>query len=188
MPRRWPQCLAKLGASAPPRRIRARSTCLFIPSPADSNIDSSIADVIPGSWVKVGSTHCSLRTRLALGIGNTSAGNPRDAVRVVARDTVEFTFGSFLGWNKRVITAEAVAVWGRSHRPAVSGRGRFPINNCSINSTACGNGGAIVQLGHHDINNLSQMTYANESVALKVASRERVHAEQASLRHQDSTG
>jgi len=87
---------------------------VFIHSAAGrANLDSSIADVFSGTWKQVGGVWTWIPDPdQGWAIGKTSAGETRDAVRVIVRDTVPWTFGRFMGWDKRVLSAEAIAVWG----------------------------------------------------------------------------
>src|SRR5689334_25183258 len=100
------------GLGAPSKDSRKKFVYIH-PAAGRANLDSAIADVFSGTWKQVGGVWTWIPDPdQGWAIGNTSAGNPRDAVRVVVRDTVQFTFGRLLGWDKRVLTAEAIGVWG----------------------------------------------------------------------------
>jgi hypothetical protein len=86
------------------------------PAAGRANIDSSIASVSVGSWINGTTFVADPDQTWDRGTNSAAAagGAPRDAVQIIARDTVEFTFGKILGYTKRVVTAQAVGVWGSS--------------------------------------------------------------------------
>jgi len=128
--------------------------------------------VTSGSWLKVSGDDVFVADPdLGWGIGNTTAGNPRDAIRVFVRDTVDFVFGKLLGWTKRGITAEAVAVWGSARSSSCIRPWAVPYQQMLDQLyPPAGTKPTSYDMTINDIANLSAMSYASNPVTLKVAS------------------
>jgi len=146
----------------------------FIHIHSAAGIDSlptAIADVQSGSWMKVGGVWTwVIDPDQGWAKDNTSAGNPRDAVRVVVRDTVPFTFGRFLGWDKRVITAEAIGVWGSITSSSCVRPWAIPYQQLLDQLyPPAGTKAPSYDMTTADVARLSLMTYETNPVALKVS-------------------
>jgi len=77
-----------------------------------ANIDSAFAFDSVGSWTMNTSTWTPDPDQNWATGTNATTGEMRDAVKVVARQTVPFTFGRLLGWTNHTVQAEAIAIWG----------------------------------------------------------------------------
>jgi hypothetical protein len=165
--------------------IQAQASGLGLPS-ADSgkkyvylhpvmgraNIDSGFAVDSVGSWNLGTSTWTPNPDQTDWSIGiNASSGEPRDAVKVVARQTVPFTFGRFLGFSTHVVNAEAIAVWGSVTASTCVRPWAIPyqklidqlwLNRITPKPTVA------YDMTTQDISDLSQMTYANHPVSLTI--------------------
>jgi hypothetical protein len=99
----------------------------------------------------------------------TTAGDTRDAVRVVARDTVQFIFGRLLGWDKRVVSAEAVGIWGGVTSSSCVRPWAIPYQQLLDQLyPPAGTKPTSYDMLPADVTRLSAMTYASNPVSLKV--------------------
>ncbi|HEY6830259.1 MAG TPA: hypothetical protein VI259_25575, partial [Gemmatimonadaceae bacterium] len=147
------------------------------PAAGRANLDPGIADVQSGSWMKVNGVYTwVIDPDQGWAIGNTSAGNPRDAVRIVVRDTVQWTFGRFMGWDKRVLSAEAIGVWGSVTSSSCVRPWTIPYQQLLDQlypppyTVASPRKDPSYSMSLDDIARLSAMTYATNPETLKVSS------------------
>jgi Flp pilus assembly protein TadG len=146
----------------------------FIHIHSAAGIDSlktAIADVQSGSWVKIGGVWTwVIDPDQGWAKDVTTAGNVRDAVRVVVRDTAQFTFGRILGWNKRVLSAEAIGVWGSVSSSSCVRPWAIPYQQLLDQLyPPAGTKDPSYNMTTADIARLSTMTYATNPVSLKVS-------------------
>lgn len=142
------------------------------PAAGRANLDPNIADVLSGSWVKVGGVYTWVQDPDQGWDKSTptSAGNQRDAVRVVVRDTVPFTFGKLLGWDKRVLSAEAIGIWGAVTSSSCVRPWAIPYQQLLDQLyPPAGSKPTSYDMLPSDVARLSAMTYASNPVSLKVS-------------------
>jgi hypothetical protein len=143
------------------------------PAAGTANLNPNIADVLSGSWLKVNGLWTFVQDPDQGWDKSTptSAGNTRDAVRVVVRDTVPFTFGKLLGWDRRVVTAEAVAIWGSVTSSSCVRPWAIPYQQLLDQLyPPAGTKSTSYNMTLADVATLSAMTYASNPVSLKVSS------------------
>ena len=136
-----------------------------------ANLNPNIADVLSGSWVKVGGvwTWVPDPDQGWDKTVPTSAGNTRDAVRVVVRDTVPFTFGRLLGWDRRVLSAEAIGIWGAVTSSSCVRPWAIPYQQLLDQLyPPAGTQPTSYNMTDADVVRLHAMTYATNPVSLKV--------------------
>lgn len=139
-----------------------------------ANIDSAFAVDSVGSWIMGTSTWIPEpdQTNWTIGI-NAASGEMRDAVKVVARQTVPFTFGRFIGFTDHTVSAEAIAVWGSVTASTCVRPWAIPyqkmidalwLNRTSAKPTDI----TTYEMTPQDIADLSTWTYADHPVTLTI--------------------
>jgi len=135
-----------------------------------ANIDSSVAEVIPGNWDMA--THVfTPDPDVGWSPGPMAGGLVRDAIRVVAHaNSVPFTFGKLLGWTSRSVTAEAIAVWGSVTASTCVRPWAIPYQKLLDKIYDSGTVNVSHTLTPADIDSISHMSYSTDPVALKIPS------------------
>ena len=142
----------------------------YHPAAGRDSIDKAITDVIPGNWDM--DTHVfTPDPDVGWDPGPMTGGLVRDAIKIIARDTVQFTFGRLLGWNKRVVSAEAIAIWGSTTASTCVRPWAIPYQKLLDKIYDSGTVSAASHtLTPADIDSISHMSYGTDPVALKIPS------------------
>jgi Flp pilus assembly protein TadG len=144
------------------------------PAMGRTNIDSAFAVDSVGSWIMGTSTWIPDPDQdWTFGANAAAPGEMRDAVKVVVRHTVPFTFGKLLGWTDHTVRAEAIAIWGKSDASTCVRPWAIPyqkmIDQLWLNRTTTKPTDITTyELTQQDITDLSTWTYANHPVSLTI--------------------
>jgi len=144
------------------------------PAMGRANINSAFAVDSVGSWILGSSTWIPNDDQSDWSIGiNAASGEPRDAVKVVARDSVPFTFGRFLGFDNHVVSAEAIAVWGSVTASTCVRPWAIPyqklLEQLWKNRIGPVPSPLTYEMDTQDMADLSHMTYADHPVSLTIS-------------------
>jgi hypothetical protein len=101
----------------------------------------------------------------------TGVAEPLDAVQVVSRNTVDFTFGRIFGFTTRQVFAEAVAAWGSANSATCVRPWAIPYQELldRLYPPAGTQSATSYELTTSDIQRIKAMTYETAPETLKVS-------------------